>query len=278
MTPPIRLPSDRSASPLAQSWARLKQVRGLRDLRRWSLKAFRLAGLPLRIRPAFVLFTFLTLLVLSLLGFHPTLAARLAPPQVPFSDKVLHFVCFGLATSLFYAIWVVEEHARRVWFWRWWNELAALVVCVLVGGIGSEFVQALLPYKTFQPGDILANLLGSSLGILVSHHISRESRRSAELRRLYVHLDQLSESDESADEEEDEVPRASGAAEREMEEGRARAEGQLRGDGEGRRRTAAGGISRQEVNNPWDDREEEEIFGLGGEEDDEEREQLGRRR
>ncbi|GAA5879944.1 hypothetical protein JCM1840_006939 [Sporobolomyces johnsonii] len=280
MPPPIRLPSDRSTSPLAQSWTRLKQVRGLRDLRRWSLKAFRLTGLPLRIRPAFVLLTSLTLLVLSLLGFHPTLAARLAPPQVPFSDKVLHFVCFALATSLFYAIWQVEEHARRVWFWRWWNELAAILVCVLVGGIGSEFVQSLLPYKTFQAGDIVANLLGAGLGILVSHHVSRESRRSAELRRLYVHLDQLSESDES--EEEDDVVvtggGASGAAQREMEEGRARAEGQLRNDGEGRRRAVAGGSSRQAVNNPWDDREEEEIFGLGGDEEDDEREQLGGQR
>lgn len=51
MPAPIRLPSERSSNPLAQSWARLKRVRGLRDLHAWSLRSFPLGDLPLRIRP-----------------------------------------------------------------------------------------------------------------------------------------------------------------------------------------------------------------------------------
>ncbi|GAA5905900.1 hypothetical protein JCM6882_009065 [Rhodosporidiobolus microsporus] len=277
MSSAIRLPQE--PSPLAQSFARLKRVRGVRDLWRWSFKSFRLAGLPLRIRPAFILYTFLTLLVLSLLGFHPTLAHHLAPPDVPFSDKLLHFVCFWAATMLFYRIWVVEEHARRVWSWAWFNELVSIGVCVLTGGILSEVVQSLLPYKTFQPGDILANLLGSSLGVFVSSKLAARQRRDAELRRLYSHLGELSDSDDEGDDE-DAAERgvyaalsgAAGAAggataeEREMEEGRVRAEDKLRRQGSGE----AIGRARRGRHDPWNaSMGENEIFGLGGEEDDE---------
>uniref|UniRef100_A0A0K3CQU9 VanZ-like domain-containing protein n=1 Tax=Rhodotorula toruloides TaxID=5286 RepID=A0A0K3CQU9_RHOTO len=252
MRAPIRLPSERSSNPLAQSWARLKRVRGLRDLHAWSLRSFPLGDLPLRIRPVFVVYTFLTLVVLSLLGFHPTLAHHLAPPSVPFSDKVLHFVCFFCATALFYTCWVVEEQARRVWFWRWWNELSSAVVCLGFGGILSEFVQALLPSHTFQPGDILANLLGSSLAIFICSHYSRERRRERELRRLY-------------DEEE-----------REMEEGRKQG-----GTEERRLASVASGsgsrAQRKEAQDPWSAREDE-IFGLGGDDEDDEPVPAARRR
>lgn len=88
----------------------------------------------------------LSLIVLSLLGFHPTLARRVQPP-IPFSDKLLHFVCFSLATALFYAVWYVEPDARVLQPWRYWPEYASIGVCMVAGGFGSEFVQALLPYK-----------------------------------------------------------------------------------------------------------------------------------
>ncbi|BGP35625.1 hypothetical protein JCM10296v2_007466 [Rhodotorula toruloides] len=271
MPAPIRLPSEGSSNPLAQSWARLKRVRGLRDLHAWSLRSFPLGDLPLRIRPVFVVYTFLTLVVLSLLGFHPTLAHHLAPPSVPFSDKVLHFVCFFCATALFYTCWVVEEQARRVWFWRWWNELSSAVVCLGFGGILSEFVQALLPSHTFQLGDILANLLGSSLAILLCSHYSRERRRERELRRLY---DELGEMSESEGEEEEGLMGA--REEREMEKGRKQG-----GTEERRLATVASGsgsrAQRKEAQDPWSAREDE-IFGLGGEDEDDEPLSAARRR
>lgn len=81
--------------------------------------------------------------------FHPTLAHHLAPPSVPFSDKVLHFVCFFCATALFYTCWVVEEQARRVWFWRWWNELSSAVVCLGCAsrGLSSSLISCPLTLK-----------------------------------------------------------------------------------------------------------------------------------
>ncbi|GAA5882169.1 hypothetical protein JCM3774_005452 [Rhodotorula dairenensis] len=292
MAPAIRLPADRNRmSPLRQSWNRLKQVRGLDDLARWSTRSFRLAQLPLRIRPAMILGTFLALLVLSMLGFHPTLATHIAPPSVPFSDKVLHFVCFAVATALFYACWVVEEPARRVTFWRYWNETVSLVGFTLVGGIGSEFVQALLPYKHFQLEDVLANLLGSGLAVLLMHHYARKARHEAELRRLYVHLDQISPEDDDQDEDEDDSvddhdERDERGLLRHQEQRREMQESSRRGaasspggGGGGKFRMArveslnggmprpASAARRKQALDPWS-ATEDEIFGLG--DDDEE--------
>ncbi|TNY21559.1 hypothetical protein DMC30DRAFT_446068 [Rhodotorula diobovata] len=286
MAPPIRLPSDRP-SALSRSLAKLRQVKHVRDLRKWALASFRLADLPLRIRPAFVLLTFVSLLVLSLLGFHPTLARHLAPPKVPFSDKVLHFVCFAAATALFYACWVVDEHARRVWVWRHFKEGATVLVCMLIGGIGSEFLQSLLPYKSFQPGDIVANLLGSALALSVSHHCAREARRTAELRTLYSALgDMPSDEGEDDDDDEDDERDVDRRAQRGSRTTRAHADepaaalgrnarAGLREMEEGRRPAAAAAArapSRRDAHDPWS-AGDDEIFGLG--DDDEEEQEEG---
>ncbi|KAK0529821.1 hypothetical protein OC834_003528 [Tilletia horrida] len=141
-------------------------------------------ALPVRIRPVFLLLNVLDLTILGLLGFHPH-----AQEYVAINDKVLHFFGFLIATALFYGIFDIDEHARRIWFWRHFPLLFSLLACFLFGGIGSEFVQSLLPYKTFQWGDVLANMLGSALGLFLSYHAERRYRARRELERLYQPLD-----------------------------------------------------------------------------------------
>jgi len=62
----------------------------------------------------------------------------------------------------------------------------------------SEFVQSMLPSKEFQFGDIVANLLGSTMGLYVSYYLERYYRHRREISRLYRPLqpDYLSDSDE----------------------------------------------------------------------------------
>ncbi|CAO1622365.1 unnamed protein product [Parajaminaea phylloscopi] len=150
--------------------------------------------LPLRVRPALIVLNVLDLVLLGLLGFHP------AGSSVPINDKVLHFVCFFLATALFYAVWDVDESARRhSALWRRMPLILSFAVCLLVGGIGSEFVQALLPFKRFDPFDILANLCGSSLGLWASYHAEKRYRLDREVRRLYRPLDPEEYGDDGPD-------------------------------------------------------------------------------
>lgn len=90
---------------------------------------------------------------------------------------------------MFYMIWDVDEPARASYVWRNASLILTAITCFLVGGIGSEIVQSLLPYKQFQIGDIIANLLGSSLGLFFSYHLERRYRARRELERLYAPLD-----------------------------------------------------------------------------------------
>ncbi|KAF8265461.1 hypothetical protein EI94DRAFT_1588784 [Lactarius quietus] len=135
--------------------------------------------LPLRIRPWFVLLTTLIMMTLALLGFTNI------SHSLPLNDKLLHFFCLGIATGVFYFIFDVEEEYRRIWFWRHCPLLFTVFVCFFLGGIVSEFVQSLLPYKTFQFGDVVANLLGSGIGLYVAYHLERYYRQRREISRLY---------------------------------------------------------------------------------------------
>lgn len=167
-------------------------------------------SLPLRVRPAMLVLTFIVLALLGLLGFHPT-----AQKYVYVNDKVMHFFGFMLASVLFYLIWDVDDPARRVWFWRHAPLMFSFVACILCGAIGSEFVQSLLPDKVFQWGDIIANLLGSTIGLYGAVNLERSYRSRRELEELYAPLDVEDYAAEAAgDDGEDDVEleRPAGAA------------------------------------------------------------------
>lgn len=151
--------------------------------------------LPLRVRPAMTLLTAVVLVLLGILGcaargipltlsFHPSIQ-----DYVYVNDKVMHFFGFMLASGLFYLIWDVDDSARRIWIWRHAVLGLAFVTCFVVGAIGSEFVQGALPFKEFQWGDIVANMLGSGLGLYGAYYIERYHRSRRELQQLYEPLD-----------------------------------------------------------------------------------------
>ncbi|KAJ8509069.1 hypothetical protein ONZ45_g8733 [Pleurotus djamor] len=117
--------------------------------------------------------------------------------SLPLNDKLLHFMCFMLATAVFYFIIDVDEEARRIWFWRHAGLLFTGFICFFCGGILSEFVQSMLPYKEFQFGDVVANILGSSVGLYVSYHLERYYRHRREISRLYRPLESGSDDEES---------------------------------------------------------------------------------
>ncbi|KAI0829796.1 hypothetical protein BC628DRAFT_1358804 [Trametes gibbosa] len=153
--------------------------------------------MPIRLRPWFVVFTCLILVSLALLGFTNFSHA------LPLNDKVLHFLCMGIATGVFFFIFDVEEEARRIWFWRNAPLIFTGIACFFFGGVISEIVQSLLPYKTFQAGDIAANLLGSSVGLYISYHLERYYRHRREISRLYQPLGTSALSDDDDDEDSD---------------------------------------------------------------------------
>lgn len=94
------------------------------------------------------------------------------------NDKVLHFVTFFALTVVFY--WIVDTSRRR-------TLNMTLVACTLVLGIGSEFVQSFLPNdRDFDLYDIVANVLGSLLGVGICNWYHKRMLERRRQRRTYT--------------------------------------------------------------------------------------------
>jgi len=138
----------------------------------------------MRIRLPFAIAFFLLLLFSSSAGLlphsslpkTPEAAKKYIPPQ---SDKALHFVSFFALSSTFY--FIIDTARRRVLH-------LTLFVCTLCLGVGSEVAQGALPNgREFDPWDVLANVLGSLVGIMlcsVYHKRAAERRRRAKYSTL----------------------------------------------------------------------------------------------
>jgi len=196
-------------------------------------------NLPIRLRPWFLVFTCLTMALFAFLGF----------TNFSLNYTFLHFLCFTLATGVFYFIFDVEEDARRIWFWRRSGVIFTIAVCFFFGGVVSEFVQSMLPYKEFQFGDVAANLLGSSIGLYTSYHLERYYRHRREIARLYTPLaSTFPDSEDDLDDDE--------------------ASTQLLPTNRGPKSARpAKPNTAARLADVWDEREE--VFGLGGESDGE---------
>ncbi|KAK8850407.1 hypothetical protein IAR55_004325 [Kwoniella newhampshirensis] len=154
----------------------------------WIMRSYPLRDYPLNIRPGMIFATAGWVILLGILGMAPL-------PELPVNDKALHFFGLGFATFLIYfVIDVPDGQARRVWYLRRAPLLFTLVTSFFIGGIISEFVQSSLPWKTFQFGDIVANLLGSTLFLYLAHLAHTRLRKRQELSTLYQPLSAQSSS------------------------------------------------------------------------------------
>lgn len=126
-----------------------------------------------------------------------------------------------------------DRDVRHIIFWRYFSLGFSGTVCLLLGGIVSEFVQSMLPVCQLQHfllpksnllgsirrfnGETLsyvrhfraqppmltysqANLLGASLGLLVAYRLERYYRFRREVARLYQPLGESEAEEESGEE------------------------------------------------------------------------------
>jgi len=78
-------------------------------------------------------------------------------------DKIVHFLGFGCMAFL------TLGAGSGLKFWK----RAALVLLVVLFGVVIEFVQYYLPYRTFNPVDIFANVCGVVFGSLLWYVFAR---------------------------------------------------------------------------------------------------------
>ena len=84
-------------------------------------------------------------------------------------DKIVHFL--GFAGVLLLAFAAGEDFS----FWRG----VSVVAYVMVFGAAIEFVQYCIPYRTFNPVDILANVCGVLFGVLLWNLVRKRKAVSA---------------------------------------------------------------------------------------------------
>ncbi|RKP06440.1 hypothetical protein THASP1DRAFT_31742 [Thamnocephalis sphaerospora] len=124
-----------------------------------------------RLRPRILLVWLAVLLLMAVLGFTPI--------HLPFWDKAVHFTSFALLSTLSFFVW----DGPRFW------TVTIVAGGMVVASIVSEFIQDMLPYRTFDGYDILANLLGSFCGILIALAIDHRYRqRRARMQADYLML------------------------------------------------------------------------------------------
>ena len=81
-------------------------------------------------------------------------------PDWPLMDKLLHFACFALLGALFLRALnttPIKHHLKLV-----------LILSVLLSslyGISDEIHQSFVPFRTADPMDVLADILGSIAGV-----------------------------------------------------------------------------------------------------------------
>lgn len=117
--------------------------------------------------------TFLLLLIIAAyVGLLPHSTSTNIPQHLQPNDKFLHLITFFLISLVFY--WVFETSRRRAVH-------LSVGVCTLALGVGSEFIQGVLPNgRAFDLFDLIANLVGSlgAIGLCGWYH-----RRMLERRR-----------------------------------------------------------------------------------------------
>ncbi|KAK3689875.1 hypothetical protein B0T22DRAFT_181304 [Podospora appendiculata] len=204
----------------------------------------------MRIRLPFAgLFTFLLLL-----AAYAGLAPQTTP--LPINDKLLHLLTFFVLTLCFY--WIIDTNRRRTLNFT-------LVTCTLCLGVGSEFLQALLPNdRAFDLLDLVANLVGSlaALGLCSWYHKRMLERKR--LRKQYNAVPGDDAGDDLLDEEAGDLELGEGVDIHHREGGHE--EGVVSTAGEADARPAATTLE-QEVDN-WDENavdawEEDDLGDVG---------------
>ncbi|KIY44424.1 hypothetical protein FISHEDRAFT_51643 [Fistulina hepatica ATCC 64428] len=152
------------------------------------------SDLPVRLRPWFLVFTCVVMLLLAVLGYMHS------SRSLPLNGKLLHFFCFCIATGVFYFIFDVEEQYRRIWFWRHAGLIFTSFICMFCGGFLSELIQSMFPYREFVFGNVVANLAGGAVGLTLAFYLEKYYRYRREIARLYRPLNTDFEYEEDEDE------------------------------------------------------------------------------
>lgn len=83
-------------------------------------------------------------------------------PSIPHLDKVAHVSVFAILTFLWAQVGTVDAQKKIIWK----KLLTNLLVFTIIFPIFVEYVQAYVPNRSFEYEDIVANLIGGTIGFI----------------------------------------------------------------------------------------------------------------
>jgi glycopeptide antibiotics resistance protein len=89
----------------------------------------------------------------------------------------MDYVVHSLTFLVFAWIWVLGKIKNVCWFEG--NEVLKFGGIVFISALGLELLQIIIPYRTFNPMDMIANIMGAFLAMLfiyTSHRLHRIHR------------------------------------------------------------------------------------------------------
>lgn len=97
------------------------------------------------------------------------------PPSLPTNDwlgfdKIAHFVCYGLMAFLILGGWQKSFFSHK-------KSYIFVIAFVSLYGLGIEFIQGFLPNRYFEVPDIIANIMGSFVGVVFYPLVSSVVKR-----------------------------------------------------------------------------------------------------
>lgn len=83
---------------------------------------------------------------------------HLPGPSIPYQDKILHALSYGLFAWLLARAWApgLARRPRR-------ERLALVITICLLWGVGDEIHQSFIPGRSADPLDVLADVVGAGL-------------------------------------------------------------------------------------------------------------------
>ena len=115
--------------------------------------------LPLAYRRWWVGLNLLLVSAISVLTIVPAMLAPFPVTEVPGIDKWLHGLTFAIL-----ALWFTGQYARQSY--------GAIAIGLVAYGALIEFGQSLIPYRTAEWGDLVADVAGIGVGMAIALAVS----------------------------------------------------------------------------------------------------------
>jgi len=107
-------------------------------------------------------------IILILCGMPPQDVEKIKLFEIPYQDKIVHFMLYFVLALLVMALLTLNSTLRKTR----WTYLLTILICLLYGWIIEVFQRTFFPGRSFEWMDVVADTAGAVIGVLLYRSIS----------------------------------------------------------------------------------------------------------